>query len=267
MECARVVVAFIDERQILRRDEQGTVAYFRESARAVGVPDQNIHRPIQLQAQVRCAGNAEFVKTLDAVLYHEGDVRAFAHPHFAVRVHDTGADMEGYLTDKIAVGHSARLVAGFCWEWSDPRPDGTLANDMVLDGWARPWNRKAQQRKYPADQHPYTLWARRKTDQLGEVGCIYSVQGFEFDYIGIIWGADLVWRQGNWAPKPGNSHDRELRSGRGLDRETASLLLRNAYRVLCSRGMRGCSIYCQDEETRDHLRSAFAGAEGAPGPR
>jgi hypothetical protein len=260
MECVRVLVAFIDEKQILRREEQGTVAYFCECARAVGVPEQNIHGPIELQAQFRCAGNAQFVKTLDAVLYQEGAVQAFAHPHFAVRVHDTIGELEGCLINNIAMGHSARLVAGFCWEWSDAQPNGALVPDVVLGGWTRPWNRKAEERKYPPDQHPYTLWARRKTDQLDEVGCIYSAQGFEFDYIGVIWGTDLVWRRGGWVPQPENSHDRELQSGRGLDLSTASLLLRNAYRVLCSRGMRGCSIFCQDQETREYLRFTFGGA-------
>jgi hypothetical protein len=258
MECVRILVAFIDEKQILRREEQGTVTYFRECARGVGVSDRNLHGPIPLQAQFRCAGNAQFVKILDGVLYHEGGLQPFNHPHFDVRVHDTIGKMEEYLNGKIALGYSSRLVAGFCWEWSDAQPEGTLVPDVVLDGWARPWNRKAEEgRKYAADHHPYTLWARRKAEQLGEIGCIYSTQGFEFDYIGVIWGTDLVWRRGDWVPQPANSHDRELQGNRGLDRDTAAHLLRNAYRVLCTRGMRGCSIYCQDQETRDYLRMAF----------
>lgn len=259
MENVRVFVAFTDEKQILRKDEAGTVDYFRSAALAVGVKPENIHGPIELEAQFRSAGSQGFVDALDSALYL-GEPTGFTHPRFQARVFDTVEELEGHLIEHVDAGDSARLVAGFCWPWSDPLPDGSLVADVQVGKWRRPWNRKAiQGRSYTSDTHPYTLWARNATDPLGEVGCIYSAQGFEFDHVGVIWGPDLVWRTDRWVAQPHCSHDGEMRRGRRVTAEPIALpLLRNAYRVLASRGMKSCSIYCIDDETRDYLRAALA---------
>jgi hypothetical protein len=258
LENTRIMVAFVDEKQRLRKAEEGTIDYFKRCAIRVGVQPENIHGPIELTAQFRAAGNSDFVKVLDKALYEEIPT-GFSHRNFAVQVDCSVKGLEAYLQDKIGEGYSARLLAGFCWEWSDPNYDGTLVDDVRLGPyWSRPWNRKALNRNYPPDRHPYTLWANRVTNQLGEVGCIYSVQGFEFDYVGVIWGSDLVWRDNRWVAQPEKSFDSEMRRGKRLiSEETALPLLKNAYRVLCSRAIRGCSIYCMDEETVEYLRRAL----------
>jgi uncharacterized protein len=84
------------------------------------------------------------------------------------------------------------------------------------------------------------------------------VQGFEFDYVGVIWGPDLVWRDDRWVAQPGKGFDTEMRGGRGsIPGGTALPLLKNAYRVLCSRAMRGCFIFCLDEEMAQYLGRAL----------
>ncbi|HEX8691469.1 MAG TPA: DNA/RNA helicase domain-containing protein [Longimicrobium sp.] len=259
MERVRTTVAFIDERQILRKAEQGTVDYFRRCAEAVGIRPENIHGPIELQAQFRQAGSSEFLGALDSALYEERPV-GFAHRNFAVDVVASVAELEEVLRAKVEAGYSARLLAGFCWPWSDPGAGGSLAHDVRIGGWSRPWNAKAVPSKhYTPDQHPYTLWATRRHDQLGEIGCIYSAQGFEFDHIGLIWGPDLVWRGGRWVARPERSSDSEMRSGAGrvTSPAVALPLLKNAYRVLATRGMRGCWIHCEDEQTAEYLRGAL----------
>jgi hypothetical protein len=259
LENTRIMVAFIDEKQRLRKAEEGTVDYFKRCAIRVGVQPENIHGPIELTAQFRAAGNSDFVKVLDKALYDEIPI-GFSHRNFDVQVDRSVEDLEAYLRDKINNGYSARLLAGFCWEWSDPNYDGTLVEDVKIGhDWSRPWNRKAVSGSYPPDRHPYTLWANRVTNQLGEVGCIYSVQGFEFDYLGVIWGPDLVWRDDRWVAQPEKSSDTEMRRGKNpISEETALPLLKNAYRVLCSRAIRGCSIFCMDEETAHYLQQALS---------
>lgn len=260
MESIGVTVAFIDEKQILRREEQGTRAYFQESASNVGIPPQNIHGPFFLEAQFRCAGNDHFVKSLDSVLYDQ-KASPFSHDRFEFAVVNSIEELESRMTVELNAGYSTRLVAGFCWPWSKPKPDGSLVSDVVIGDWSRPWNRMAKTGvTYSADQHPYTLWARRKEDQLSEVGCIYSCQGFEFEYVGVIWGRDLVWRNGHWIARPEESHDGEMwnkRRSKPADSHEVRHLLLNAYRVLCSRGIRGCFVYCVDPETREFLCNAL----------
>ena len=99
--------------------------------------------------------------------------------------------------------NSARIVAGFCWKWSEPNPDGTLVNDVQIGDFQMPWEKKDE----------FWKWA---TDPSGmeQVGTVYTAQGFEFDYIGVIFGTDLVWRKHKgWMSMPGNSFDKQVLKG------------------------------------------------------
>jgi DUF2075 family protein len=87
------------------------------------------------------------------------------------------------------------------------------------------------------------------------VGCIYTAQGFEVDYAGVIIGEDLRYDPdlGDWVPDPSKSSDSAI--SRRLSREDQLRLLKQAYRVLLSRGMKGCYVYAVDPETRKFLQS------------
>jgi DUF2075 family protein len=125
-----------------------------------------------------------------------------------------------------------------------------LVEDVVVGDWTRPWSRKEDPKKtYKPENHPYTLWATTSAG-LDQVGCIYSAQGFEFDRVGVIWGPDLVWRNGRWIGQKKSSKDPGLRAAQG---DEITRLLRHAYRVLLTRGIRGTRVLCLDSETNEHI--------------
>src|SRR3954470_22751884 len=87
---------------------------------------------------------------------------------------------------------------------------------------------------------------------LEQVGCIYTAQGFEFDYIGVIFGPDLVYRPGRgWEGSRENSYDTVVKRSR----EGFVSLVKNTYRVLLTRGMKGCYVYFMDRDTENLFRS------------
>jgi hypothetical protein len=86
-----------------------------------------------------------------------------------------------------------------------------------------------------------------------QIGCIYSAQGFEFDRVGVIWGPDLVWRKDKWISQPDNSFDSPVKS----KKVDTLRLVRNAYRVLLTRGIKETQLLCLDDETREHIRHDF----------
>ena len=100
----------------------------------------------------------------------------------------------------------------------------------------------------------HTLWTTTSEGE-DQVGCIYSAQGFEFDQVGVIWGSDLVWREGQWVGQKKMSKDPGLR---GATPDQVTTLLKHAYRVLLSRGIKGTKLLCLDSETRDHLKTQVA---------
>ena len=250
MEAAKVSVFFLDENQFVRPDEIGTSALVEQAAKELGAR----FRAYDLAAQFRCAGCEEYVAWVDRLLGFRAEPAGPWRDRYRFHLVDRPEDLEAGVARAKAAGERARMVAGFCWPWSDARPDGTLVPDVEIGPWSMPWNRKPDSKKsYSPSRHPYTLWA--ETDEgLGQVGCIYSAQGFEFDRVGVIWGRDLVWRSGEWVAAPEASEDGPVRrAGPAMLR-----LVRNAYRVLLTRGTRETSLLCLDEETRLHLASALA---------
>ena len=156
-----------------------------------------------------------------------------------------------------AKGVSARISAGFCWAWSDPLPDGTLIPDVRIGNWEMPWDAKPGAKKLAKEIPPASLWA---TDPRGinQIGCVYTAQGFEYDFAAVIWGADLVIRDGTRVGQPTESRDSGLK--RNLKKGDVDFvdLVKNTYRVLLTRGMRGCWIYFVDEETREFVKRRIA---------
>jgi DUF2075 family protein len=87
------------------------------------------------------------------------------------------------------------------------------------------------------------------------VGCVYTAQGFEFDYVGIIFGRDLVYRPGpGWVGQPEESKDRIV-ARKNVSRDAFTDYVRNIYRVLLTRGLRGCYVHFLDPQTRDFVLS------------
>jgi len=117
-----------------------------------------------------------------------------------------------------------------------------------------PWNARAQAGRLAAGIPQSDYWASdpRGIDQ---VGCVYTAQGFEFDYVGVIFGPDLVYRPGvGWMGQPEESEDRVVRSQR-VTRDSFTRYVKNTYRVLLTRGLRGCYVYFVDGPTRDFVLS------------
>jgi DUF2075 family protein len=83
---------------------------------------------------------------------------------------------------------------------------------------------------------------------------VYTAQGFEFDYVGVIFGGDLRYNPmtNAWIGEPSASFDSIVR-GRSGARFTDNV--KNAYRVLMTRGMRGCFVYFVDDATREYVES------------
>jgi hypothetical protein len=149
-------------------------------------------------------------------------------------------------------GGVGRLAAGFCWPWSDPvQADGEwrLVDDVQIGGWRRPWNAKGDRNMPVPDVPESDYWA---TDDrgFGQVGCIYTAQGFEYDWSGVIFGADLVRRDGEWVPVRANSRDPLVKRADDLH---FAALIKNTYKVLLTRGMRGTAVYSVDPETQEFL--------------
>ena len=96
-----------------------------------------------------------------------------------------------------------------------------------------------------------------------EIGCIHTCQGLELDYVGVIIGPDLIVRNGKIITDVSKraKTDKSIFGFKKLSHEDPGqadvmeeLIIKNTYRVLMSRGMKGCFIYCTDPETQEYFK-------------
>jgi DUF2075 family protein len=247
---ARVPVFLLDEHQVVRPGELGTVEDIERYAATLQLP---VHR-IDLDGQFRCGGSQEYVEwVLRLLSLADGDPIPWeGDPSFDVKVAESPWEMESLLEAKIAEGYNARIAAGYCWPWSDPNRDGTLVSDIRIDAWSRPWNVKGDRAVGGAPPAP--LWAMDPAG-FGQVGCVYTAQGFEYDWSGVILGPDLVWRDGGLQSVRSANRDPDFRNKARVSDADFDRLVRNVYKVLLTRGMVGTTLYSTDAETRKALRS------------
>lgn len=252
LDAGRISVFFIDDRQVVRPGEVGSTELIRRAVGQRGIP----LREYPLEAQFRANGSDAFIQWVDNTLgvARTPQVLWQADDPFDFRVLDTVEELDRLIRKRDAVGATARLVAGFCWPWSDPEPSGSLVPDVVVGDWRRPWNARAEAGRLAAGIPKSDYWA---TDPGGveQVGCVYTAQGFEFDFVGVIVGRDLVYRPGRgWVGQPEESKDRIVSSGK-VAREDFTSYVKNTYRVLLTRGLRGCYVHFLDGQTRDFVLS------------
>jgi len=249
LDAARVPVFLLDEFQVVRPGEQGTVDDIAKHA-----ADRGMHvEKIDLDAQFRCGGSQEYVHWVKRLLGLEpgGSVEWTGDSAFDVEVVDSPYEMEAALSSKLEAGYSARIAAGYCWPWGDPRTDGSLPADVRVGDWAKPWNLKGDRSVGGAPAA--ALWATDPAG-FGQVGCVYTAQGFEYDYAGVIFGPDLVWRDGRWVSVRAANKDPDFKNRTKVSDADFDRLVRNVYKVLLTRGMRGVAVYSTDRQTNDHLR-------------
>jgi len=250
MAVARVPVFLLDEHQVVRPGELGTVEEIEAFARDRGY---EVHR-VALDDQFRCGGSQAYVQWVQRLLGLEsgGPIAWEGDDAFSVQVAESPSALEAALSRHRDEGFGARMTAGYCWPWSDPRKDGTLVDDVVIGSWSHPWNVKGD--RAVGGLPPAPLWA---SDPAGfsQVGCVYTAQGFEYDWNGVIIGPDLVWRTDRWVVRRSENKDPDFRSTTKVSDEEFERLVRNVYKVLLTRGMVGTLIHSVDEETQELLRS------------
>lgn len=253
-DVARVPVFLLDQYQVVRPGEMGSVEEIETHARARGIEVEQV----DLSAQYRSGGSAAYLDWVLRLFGLRGDapVPWSDEDAFTVEVVDSPGELEERLRAQLARGLNARMTAGYCWPWSDPRDDGTLVPDVVVDDWARPWNLRGERAVNGAP--PSALWA---TGEGGfeQVGCVYTAQGFEYSWNGVIIGPDLVWRGDRWVARREFNRDPDFRSVKTVDDATFDTLVRHVYKVLLTRGMVGTVLYSTDPETRDKLRALVRG--------
>ncbi len=250
IKAAKVSIFFIDEYQIVRPDEVGSVDLIESTAKKFGA---EVYK-FELKTQFRCSGSDGYLNWVDNIL----DIRENANmiltknEKIEFRIFTSPQELYEEVRKKNREKpNSARLVAGFCWSWSDPNPDGTLKEDVVIGNFRMPWEGK-NGKKLAKGIPPAPLWAY-EPEGINQIGSIYTIQGFEFEYVGVIFGKDITYDpvKKEWIGTPANSADPSVKRAKSNFVD----YVKQVYRTLLTRGMKGCYVYFMDENTRKFFES------------
>jgi uncharacterized protein (DUF1778 family) len=259
IDVARVPIFLLDEHQVVRPGEMGTEAEIRAAAEAAGCQI----RAVRLHGQYRCGGSELYdqwvlrllgLSSLPPVPWSR--LTENTDEAYRVAALPSPDALESWLKlQNPGGGDTARIAAGYCWPWSDPsrtEVGKALVDDVVIGDWRRPWNAKPDK---PVPGVPASHFWASDPRGFGQVGCIYTAQGFEYDWSGVVFGDDFVRRGDTWVARRDRSHDGQVK--RASDEEFPALV-RNTYKVLLTRGMKATAVFSTDPETQWFLERMTA---------
>jgi uncharacterized protein len=260
IDAAKCSIFFLDEDQRVTFKDIGERGQIERFAREAGA---NV-TTLALASQFRCNGSDGYLAWLDDTL----GIRPTANDRldvgaFDFRVFRSPEHLRREIFERNRVRNKARMVAGYCWDWQSRK--NPAAQDVVI-----PEHQFAMQWNLTKDG---SLWMVAP-ESVNEIGCIHTCQGLEVDYIGVIVGPDLVLR-GNRVvaqPRMRSSHDKSLSGYKSLLKSDpaeaerkAELIIKNTYRTLMTRGMKGCYAYFTDKAlecfVRDRLTDKASGLQ------
>ena len=241
-------VFFIDESQRVTMDDIGSCEEIEKWAKKEG---SEIHY-LELESQFRCNGSDGYLAWLDDVL----GIRETANYDlegidYDIRICDDHNEMRELVIERNKVSNRARVLAGYCWAWLKKEQNNTDYHDIKIGDFEMSWNLGSGE--------PFAV----SDTSINEVGCIHTSQGLEFDYVGVIIGDDIRYEDGHIITdftKRANT-DQSLKGIKKLYKEDpeealhrADEIIKNTYRTLLTRGMKGCYIYCTDPGMTSYLK-------------
>ena len=249
---AHFSVFFVDDCQRIHMKDIGSVQSIRQYAEEMGA-DVNLEH---LSSQFRCNGSDGYLSWLDnALQIRETANFRLTEEDYDFRVYDSPTEMFDEIRKHNEANNKSRVVAGYCWDWNSKSDH--KAYDIVIPEhfFRKQWNFN--------NNEPWLIGEH----SIDQIGCIHTCQGLELDYVGVIIGPDMSFTDNHIVTNgfKRSSNDQSLKGFRGMAREhpaeaqqAADTIIKNTYRTLMTRGMKGCYVYCCDQSLATHFRELMA---------
>lgn len=252
IHAARLSVFFIDECQRVTVKDIGSVG---EIKRWAAVNGAEVYEE-ELTSQFRCNGSDGYLAWLDDVL----EIRETANYDiegidYDFEVLDSPDEMRQKVIERNQGSNKSRILAGYCWNWPRAGRADTNTHEITIGDFEISWNLDGGE-----------AFALSPTS-INEAGCIHTTQGLEFEYVGVIIGDDLRYEGDHvvtdYTKRAGT--DQSIKGLKKMEREDpkhalklADEIIKNTYRTLMTRGMKGCYVYATDPNLRSYLKKRSA---------
>ncbi len=250
IDASKFSVFFVDDDQRIHIKDIGSCDYIESIAHQKGA----VVKKLKLESQFRCNGSDGFLAWLDNTLQlrETANIR-LTKDDFDFKVFKDINELKKTIFEKNIINNKSRLVAGYCWDWVSSNNDLLTDINIPEFNFGMKWNLKKDG----------STWIIGE-DSINEIGCIHTCQGLELDYVGVIIGEDLRFENDTLITDvlKRSSNDRSIMGIKKLLMENrlkalsiADKIIKNTYRTLMTRGMKGCYVYCCDENVANYLQS------------
>ena len=252
IKTARFSVFFIDDCQRIHMRDIGSVQYIKQCAEEIGADVHLEH----LSSQFRCNGSDGYLSWLDNALQirETANIR-LTKENYDFRIYDSPTEMFEEIKNRNKTNNKSRVVAGYCWDWKSKQD--RMAYDIVIPRFffRKQWNFN--------NNEPWLIGE----NSIDQIGCIHTCQGLELDYVGVIVGPDLSYKNNRVVTDAfkRSPNDQSLKGFKTImsqnptqAKQTADAIIKNTYRTLMTRGMKGCYVYFCDPALAEHFRTLMA---------
>lgn len=251
INASKLSIFFIDENQSVTWKDFGSKDEIRKHAEKLGAEVYEM----ALSSQFRCNGSDGYLAWLDNTLEIKETANVLLDTDdFDFQIVDDPNELREKIFELNKINNKARLLAGYCWNWDKDKRNDKLHHDINIPkyNFSMSWN-------LGSDGSEYLI----KPESVNEAGCIHTSQGLEVDYVGVIIGKDLIYRNGKviTVPEERAKTDQSLKGfikALKEDPETAlkraDEIIKNTYRTLLTRGMKGCYVYIDDLGLKQYIK-------------
>ncbi len=250
INASKFSIFLIDENQKIDIHDIGSIEEIKKFAKNFKA-ELDIKK---LNSQFRCSGSDGYIAWLDDIL----EIKETANYDgfdfkYDFKVIDNPNELKKLIFEKNKINNKSRLLAGYCWDWKTEGKNNTNIFDIEIPkhNFAMSWNLGNS-----------TTWAI-DPNSINEIGCIHTSQGIEFDYVGVIIGEDMRYENEkiitDYTKRA--KTDSSLKGIKNIKKtnphkanEIADQIIKNTYRTLMTRGLKGCYVYCCNPALEQYLK-------------
>ena len=250
IHASKTSVFFIDEAQKVTWKDIGEVFEIEKFAKSMNAEVQ----VLELKSQFRCNGSDDYMTWLDESLGIGVDEEvSFSQTNYDFKVFDNPAELYDEIRLRNTSNNKSRMLAGYCWDWISKSKTDLYDIEFPEFNFKAKWNLASRGSAWIIDPN-----------SVEDIGCIHTSQGLELDYVGVIVGPDFKIDNGILVSNPAgrastdvslHGYKKEFKENPELANEKADKIIRNTYRTLMTRGMKGCYIYCSDPAVAKYFRN------------
>ena len=201
---------------------------------------------VSLQTQMRCEGGQTYINYLDEI-FNLTQVNRDVVANYDFKIWDDPNLMIEDIRKKDDFISLCRVVAGYSWKWKSKNCRSIAEavekglEDIDLDGRKYVWNMDNQE------------WILRE-GAVNEIGCVHTTQGYDLNYVAVILGNEIDYdeKSNSIIIDRNKFYDSKVKDG--VSDEKLKQYIINSYKVMMTRGIKGCYVYACNPRLRNYLK-------------